>query len=231
VTTIDLNSDLGEGQSPELDEALLGLVSSANVACGGHAGDASSMRLTIDVALRNGVRVGAHPSYPDRESFGRVRISMTAPALEQAIFDQVGALTEVASAAGTVVAYIKPHGALYNDAVADDGPDVIGPLCEVATTLGLPLMTLPGSALERLGTATFIHEGFLDRAYRDDGTLVPRSEPGALVTTPDGVRAQALSLVTRVASLSLHSDTPGAVSLMREARAALTEAGYVIAAR
>ncbi len=229
VKTVDLNSDLGEGLAASVDDALLGLVSSANVACGGHAGSLETMRRTVEVALRRGVRIGAHPSYPDRENFGRVHVSMSPDALERALVEQVDALIEVASPMGAAVAYIKPHGALYNDAVRGTEPDVLLALARVASRFGLPLMTLPGSALEG-AAAKLIREGFLDRAYRPDGTLVPRAEPGALVTTPDGVREQALTLAPRVDSLSLHSDTPGAVELMRSARTALESAGYTISA-
>lgn len=230
MATIDLNSDLGEGLPAEIDGALLALVSSANIACGGHAGDAATMRLTIRVALDRGVRIGAHPSYPDRANFGRTRLDMDPLALERSLLDQIEALAQAAGAEGGRVEYIKPHGALYNDAVAGRG-DVVGVLSRIATKCLLPLMTLPGSDLERVGTARMILEGFLDRTYTSSGTLVPRSEPGALITDAEGVRRQALALAPRVASLSLHSDTPGSVELMREARRALEEAGYTIEPR
>jgi UPF0271 protein len=224
VRAIDLNSDLGEGLPAEVDEAMLDLVSSANVACGGHAGDAESMRRTVAAARARGVRVGAHPSYPDRAGFGRVRVEMDPAALERSLLDQIGTLSSV-----TPIAYVKPHGALYNEAARD--PALGDVVAGVARAFGVPLMTLAGSPLAARVPGV-IREGFLDRAYRPDGSLVPRSEPGAMVLTPDEVRAQALRLADggEVDSLSLHSDTPGAVELLAAARDALVSAGYAIAA-
>jgi UPF0271 protein len=223
VPAIDLNSDLGEGLPVEVDDAMLGLVSSANVACGGHAGDPASMRRTVDAARARGVRVGAHPSYPDRRGFGRVRVEMPLPDLHASVESQVAALHEIAP-----VAYVKPHGALYNEAARDVAlGDVV---VAVARRFGVPLMALAGSALASRDDVDVIREGFLDRAYRPDGSLVPRSEPGALLLTPSEVAAQALRLAPAVDSLSLHSDTPGAVELLAAALAALIDAGYTIAA-
>lgn len=226
--TIDLNSDLGEGRPPELDDEILRLVSSANVACGGHAGDEETMRRTVRSAVRNGVRVGAHPGYPDRENFGRIHVEMNRKELAASLTDQVSALVRVAETEGARVAYLKPHGALYNDAAAGNRP-ACEALMKVAGAFRLPMMTLPKSVLARWA-GSVIREGFLDRRYRSDGTLVPRSDPGALITEPADVAAQAIRLAPSVDSLSLHSDTPGAATLTAAARAALEQAGYRIAA-
>ncbi|MCA1832082.1 MAG: LamB/YcsF family protein [Actinomycetota bacterium] len=228
MTVVDLNSDLGEGLPSEIDDSLLSLVSSANVACGGHAGDEATMRRTVRVALQNGVRIGAHPSYPDRERFGRDHIDMTVKELVATLTEQLAGLLDIASAGGGRVAYLKPHGALYNDAAAGDR--VAGEaLMKVAGKFRLPMMMLPKSVFARWA-GSVIREGFLDRAMRKDGSLVPRSEPGALITDADAVARQAVELAPTVDSLSLHSDTPGAVGLMRAAREALLHAGYEIGA-
>lgn len=227
--TIDLNSDLGEGLPAEIDDAMLALVSSANVACGGHAGDDTTMRRTLAEASVRGVRVGAHPSYPDRANFGRVTVDMDPAALEASIVEQIGVLARAATERDTAVSYVKPHGALYNDAAWDERVAAI--VVAAARASSLPLMTLAGSPLAGRDDVRVIREGFLDRAYRPDGSLVPRSEPGALLTDPDAVVEQALRLAPAVDSLSLHSDTPGAVGLLSAAREALIAAGYTIAAR
>jgi 5-oxoprolinase (ATP-hydrolysing) subunit A len=229
VRAVDLNSDLGEGLPVAVDDAVLAIVTSANVACGGHAGDAASMRRTVASAKSLGVRVGAHPSYPDRERFGRVHVDMDGADLARSIAGQVARLVGIASALDVGVAYLKPHGALYNDAAHETATGNV--VARTAEKLGLPLMALAGSPLAARADVHVIREGFLDRAYREDGSLVPRSEPGALLLEPEAVGRQALRLASEVDSLSLHSDTPGAVELLAAARRTLESAGFTIAAR
>ena len=228
MRAVDLNSDLGEGMPEAIDDAVLDIVSSANVACGGHAGDAHTMGRTIAEAKARGVRVGAHPAYPDRTNFGRIHVEMDPAALVEELVSQIDALVELAEALGVPVAYVKPHGALYNDAARD--PSLGDTIVRAAHRLGLPIMALAGSALAQRTDVPIIREGFLDRAYRPDGSLVPRSEPGAVLTDQDAVAAQALRLAPHVDSLSLHSDTPGAVELLAAARRALEANGYVVRA-
>jgi UPF0271 protein len=211
-----------------LDDAVLDIVSSANVACGGHAGDAESMRRTATEAKARGVRVGAHPSYPDRANFGRIHVQIDPEALVEEIASQIRELQSAAETAGIAVAYVKPHGALYNDAARD--PSTGDAVVRAAERFGLPIMALAGSRLAERRDVPIIREGFLDRAYRPDGSLVPRSEPGALLTDPAVVGEHALRLASHVDSLSLHSDTPGAVELLAVARRILEANGYVVRA-
>lgn len=221
---IDLNSDLGEGA--DVDDSLLDLVTSANIACGGHTGDDQSMRTAVVASVERGVRIGAHPSYPDRENFGRVSIGLSPSDIRTSITEQIARLVKIAHREGAQVAYIKPHGALYNDA----GKDAVAEtLLEVARRFRLPLMVLAGSPLESTEVPT-IREGFIDRAYAPEGTLRPRSEQGAFIDDPRVAAAQALTLAPRVDSLCVHSDTPRALQLLQAARAALEEGGYEISA-
>ncbi|HEX2054741.1 MAG TPA: LamB/YcsF family protein [Actinomycetota bacterium] len=228
-TRVDLNADVGEGMPAEHERALLRLMSSANIACGGHAGDIATMRRTLEIARELGLRVGAHPSYPDRANFGRVTMAIGHQALVDSVGEQIASLQEAALQAGNSVAYFKPHGALYNDAAVNDR--VAAAVFEVARLVGLPVMMLAGApapARVRDGIDT-LHEGFLDRGYRPDGTLIPRHEPGALLTSPEEAVAQALRLAASVDSLCVHSDSPAAVNLARRVREALEEAGYEVA--
>jgi UPF0271 protein len=229
---IDLNSDLGEGfgaYTMSDDAALLDVVTSANIACGFHGGDPVIMRRTCDLAVAHGVRIGAHISYRDLAGFGRRAISMPAQELTDECLYQIGALDGFARLAGTRVRYVKPHGALYNTAVTDEvqAAAVVAAVAEYDRSL--PVLGLPGSALLRLAARAGLRavpEGFVDRGYRPDGTLVPRSEPGALLRHDEAV-AQAVRLATEglVESLCVHGDTPGAVALARAVRASLTGAG------
>ena len=216
---IDLNSDIGEGLPEETDLEILRLVTSANVACGGHAGDLSTMRRTAEACVRLGVRIGAHPSYPDRENFGRVSRSMPAAELLLSVIGQVRTLSSISNEAGGRVEYIKPHGALYHD--RESNPEVSAVITEASDELGLTLM----------GTSGPIKEGFIDRRYSRDGTLAPRSSPGAMITDPAAAADQALALAPSVDSLCVHSDTPNSVRLVAAARDRLIEAGYRISAR
>jgi UPF0271 protein len=181
MAEIDLNADLGEGGA--CDEELLRVVSSCNVACGGHAGDAESMGLTVRSAIANGVAVGAHPAYPDREGFGRESGFMTGDALYESLTEQVSELADIAAHLGARLTHVKPHGALYNDALRDGTlADVIARVTAEApgepAFVGMANTELEFAA-KRHGL-TFIAEAFVDRAYEPDGALVSRKEPGAV---------------------------------------------------
>ncbi|MBM3116724.1 5-oxoprolinase subunit PxpA [Jeongeupia naejangsanensis] len=177
-----LNADLGEGY--EYDAALMPLIDAASIACGGHAGGVDSMREAVQLARANGVRIGAHPSYPDREHFGRVSLQMSDPKLVASLTAQLWALKAVCIEAGVSVSYVKPHGALYNDAARD--PKLAALLAQSVYEIdpSLALMAMTGSELVKAGEAvglTVIREAFADRAYLDDGSLAPRSEAGAVL--------------------------------------------------
>lgn len=243
MPAIDLNADLGEtvdGAPTADDEAMFAVISSANVACGGHAGDAASMRDAVARAARFGVAVGAHPSYPDRASFGRAQVTMDPADLAAAVAEQLAALV----AAGADLRYVKPHGALYHAVTADraQADAVTRVVADLAARLGrpLPVLGMPG---EIAGAAAstglpFVPEAFLDRGYLPDGSLVPRTRPGALLDDPAQVAARAVRLardgavealdgsIVRVdaASLCVHGDSPAAVALARAVRAALAAA-------
>ncbi len=245
---MDLNADLGEGYGVWRladDDALIALVTSANVACGFHAGDPSTMRRVCASAVARGVAIGAQVSYQDRAGFGRRHIDYDPAELTDDVLYQLAALDGFARVAGGRVRYVKPHGALYNTAVVDEvqAGAVVRAVREYDDTL--PLLGLPGSALLRLGAAAGLRtvaEGFADRAYTPAGALVSRREPGALVTDEDTVVARAVRMATEgtvvaadgtniamtIESLCVHGDTPGAVSLARRVRAGLTEAGVTV---
>lgn len=250
---MDLNADLGEGfgRWPLTDDdALLAVVTSANVACGFHAGDATTMRRVCEGAVRHGVTVGAQVSYRDLAGFGRREMSVPRAELAAELGYQAGALEFFARAAGTEVRYLKPHGALYNRAVWDEEQagaviDAVR-LFEQAWGRLLPVLALPGSALLAAAEAAgvpAVPEAFADRRYTPGGTLVPRTQPGAVLPDADAVLAQAVGLAvdgavtaqdgTRVAvtaaSLCLHGDTPGAAALAARVRDALGTSGVVIA--
>ena len=223
--TIDLNADLGEEITD--DTALLTLVTSANVACGYHAGTRVTMRAVCAGAARLGVAVGAQVSYDDRENFGRVARDVPAQLLGEQVADQVGTLTEIAVSEGTAVSYLKPHGALYHR-VRDDPEQAAAVL---AGSGHLPVLGQPGVLLDLAtdaGRATY-REGFADRAYRGD-RLVPRDEPGALIEDVDAIAAQAVALTRKADSICVHGDSPGAVEAAQAVRRALTEAGFELVA-
>jgi UPF0271 protein len=246
---VDLNADLGEGFGVWRlgdDEALLGIVTSANVACGFHAGDALTMRRVCEWAADRGVAVGAQVSYRDIAGFGRRRIEYDLPELRDEIIYQIAALDGFCRLQGERVRYVKPHGALYNAAVVDvwQASAIVAAVMDYDRSL--PLLGLPGSALTRCASEAGVRvvvEGFADRAYQPDGTLVPRSQPGALLSDVDAVveRAIRLALVgeaeaidgtviaSPVESLCVHGDTPGAVEMARRIRAALDSAGVRLA--
>ncbi len=243
MASIDMNADLGEGDAH--DAELLEIVSSCNIACGGHAGDAASMQATVAAALSNGVSVGAHPSYPDREGFGRVSGFLTGDALYRSLSEQVTALANIAADLGVGLAHVKPHGALYNDAVhSRELADIIARV--IAEAPGGPaFMGMAGTELqfaaERHGLE-FIAEAFVDRAYEPDGTLVARSEPGAVhselgVATTQAVRLAQAGQVTarngevidvRADTLCIHGDTPGAAEAARAVRDVLDSHGIEV---
>ncbi|MBW8750773.1 MAG: LamB/YcsF family protein [Propionibacteriales bacterium] len=222
---MDLNADLGEGVTD--DAGLLAVVTSANVACGFHAGDPEVMRAVCEGAARTGVVVGAQVSYRDREGFGRRPMDVDADVLAEWVAEQVAALVEAATPAGVEVAYLKPHGALYNR-VADDEEQAAAVL---AGSAGLPVLGLPDSTLLRLAQTdgrVVVPEGFPDRAYTQEGRLVPRTDPGALVEGADRVAANAVELARsgRVRTVCVHGDSPDAVATARAVRHALETAGY-----
>ena len=212
---LDLNSDLGEGCLHDAD--IMPLVTSANICCGFHAGDAHTSRLALRLAAQHGVRVGAHPGYPDREHFGRRELALSENAIVELVLYQVGALMGLAKADNVTLHYIKPHGALYNQAFHTEA--VARPLVAAAVLLQLPLMGQPGSLLETLcrGRIEFIAEGFADRRYRQDGTLVPRTQPDAFVHDVNEALAQADRLTRElgIRSLCVHGDNPQALAFVR----------------
>ncbi|BCJ38975.1 UPF0271 protein [Actinocatenispora thailandica] len=242
---MDLNSDLGEGFGRWTlgdDDALLTIVTSANVACGFHAGDPATMRRVCAGAAAQGVAVGAQVGYRDLAGFGRRRIDYDPAELTDDVLYQLAALDGFCRVAGTRVTYVKPHGALYNTAVRDEAQATAVARAVAEYDPSLPVLGLPGSALLRCAAEAGLRtvaEGFADRGYAPDGTLVSRREPGALVTDPDEVVARALrmavggevvavngaTLPIAIDSLCVHGDTPGAVALAERLRTALTEAG------
>jgi 5-oxoprolinase (ATP-hydrolysing) subunit A len=223
---IDLNCDLGEGCV--FDAELMPLITSANVACGFHAGDPATALATLALAARHGVQAGAHPSFNDRESFGRRELERT----EQQVFEecvyQIGALAGLARAISVPLTHVKPHGALYNRACRDDA--YAGPIARAAEVFGLPVLGLPGSRLEAACAprSGFIAEGFADRRYLPDGSLVPRSRPDAFIEGPDEAVRQAEWLLAEkgIRTLCVHGDNPQAVAFVRALREALRQKGF-----
>jgi UPF0271 protein len=245
---IDLNSDLGESFGRwELgdDEAVLGLVTSANVACGFHAGDPSVLLRTCEQAAQRGVVVGAQVSYRDLAGFGRRFIEMDAAELTAEVVYQIGALQGICAVAGTTVRYVKPHGALYNAVVHHESQAAAVVEAVRRYDPSLAVLGLPGSVLlglaEEAGLQT-VAEAFADRGYTSTGTLVPRSERGALLHDPEEVATRMVRLVTegritavdgteivvRADSVCVHGDSPGAVEMATAVRKALTGAGVEI---
>lgn len=227
---LDLNSDLGEGCG--LDAELMPLVTSANICCGFHAGDAATVHATLKLAAKNGVQVGAHPGYADREHFGRRELALNEEAVFELCLYQVGALMGLAQSVGLRVRYLKPHGALYNQACRDDA--FARPIMAAAERLRLPVMGLPGSRLAALCQmgAGFIPEGFADRRYLSDGTLVPRDRPDAFVHNLDEAVAQADRLLREhgIRTLCVHGDNPQSLDFVRGLRDAFTQRGITLRA-
>lgn len=252
MKVIDLNADIGEAEDAEgiaAELEILRHVTSVNIACGGHRGDEASMRRVIKEARRRGVKIGAHPAYPDRENFGRRSMRLgpdiEAGALAQSLTTQILSLIDIAKQEGADVTYIKPHGALYNDAVqsrphAELIADVICKIDPSLVLLGAPQSHM-GAAAQRHGLR-FVTEGFIDRRYTDDGHLQSRKIEGAVIADFETRMAQACSLVTtgevetasgntielRCESLCLHGDSQGAVDTAKKARAAIEEVGVTV---
>lgn len=250
MTAVDLNCDLGEGFGVWRlgdDAALLDVVTSANVACGFHAGDPSTMRRTVDAAAARGVTVGAQVSYPDLVGFGRRRMDVAPDDLRADVLYQLGALDALCRAAGTRVRYVKPHGALYNR-ILDDAAQAAAVVDALASyDRSLPLLVVGRSVaadVARAAGVDVVPEVFADRAVTADGRLVPRGQAGAVLTDADDVVRRVLRLVDEhrvlsvdgtdveldVASVCVHGDTPGAVDLARRLRTGLEDAGVDVRA-
>jgi len=244
AVTIDLNADVGEGLE---DSLVLPFLTSANVACGLHAGGPNVMDQTVALALTHGVRVGAHPGYADRENFGRVLIEMPAEEVERLVLYQLGALDAFVRSRGESLAHVKPHGALYH--AAGEFPDVARAIAEAVRRFrpSLILVGQAGSMLLEAGRDAGLSvaaEGFADRRYQADGTLVPRTRPEALLTDPEDAAEQALSIArdgavvaedgsrleVRAQTICLHGDTPGAPAIARRVRERLRQEGIAVAA-
>ncbi len=246
--TVDLNADLGEGFGRwELgdDDALLAVITSANVACGFHAGDPAVMRRVCVAAVGRGVRIGAQVGYRDLAGFGRRYIAYDPADLAADVLYQIGALEGFARAAGDRVRYVKPHGALYNRIVHDEEQAAAVVEAVAAYDPTLPVLGLPGSAVLRLsaeaGPST-VEEAFADRAYTPDARLVPRAVAGSILHDADLVCGRTVAIATgqpiaaidgssvavRARSICVHGDTPGAATLAARVRAALTEAGVAL---
>jgi UPF0271 protein len=244
--TIDLNADVGEGCG--FDGDLIPLVSSVNIACGAHAGDEATMREALGLALRSGVAIGAHPGFPDRENFGRREIEMAPHAAGALVLSQVGALRRLAEGLGARVGHVKLHGALYTMASRDPelASAVVAALAADARQNGaLVLFALAGSVLLRLGRdagLSVVGEAFADRSYRRDGSLLPRSEEGAVIEDEAAAASQALRIAregvvrTRegaevrvdAATLCIHGDKPGSVAFARRIRGEFALAGIAV---
>lgn len=240
---IDLNSDLGEGAGA--DAEIMPLITSANIACGAHAGDEATMEAAVALALRHGVAIGAHPGYRDAANFGRVPLDIPAEALRVDIRAQLVALGTVAERAGAQVTSVKAHGALYNQGEREEG--IAATIAQAVADVDpeLVLVAPPGSAMARAAESAGLRvwrEGFIDRAYEPDGRLRSRRLAGALITDPATAAAQALSFVVdggvvaqdgrflalEVDTLCVHGDTPGAPAILRAVRAALVANGVAV---
>lgn len=218
-----LNIDAGEHDDEP--DALFGLAHALNVACGGHAGDEASMARVLAACRAHGIRAGAHPSYPDREGFGRATMRLAPDALARSLTDQCARLAAIAARLGVPVAHAKLHGALYHDANRDPALAALAVRAIVSALGRITIVGPPAGALSQFCAREglpYEREGFADRAMRSDGTLVPRGEPGALITDPDLAAAQALRLAREGHdTLCVHADTTGALAIARAVRQAL----------
>ena len=244
-TVVDLNADVGEGCGQ--DAVLMPLISSANIACGLHSGDVDTMRDAVQLAIEHGVAIGAHPSFPDRDHFGRREMKLAAADLHESIVGQVQMLAELAMGAGARLRHVKPHGALYNMAARDEelAHAVVAAIRSVDSSL--MIFGLAGSALvkatRKMGMRG-VGEAFADRAYRADGSLVPRDQPGSVLDDASAVASRAVAMVregivvaidgSRLSldadTICIHGDTPGAPAMARRIRDALAAAGITVAA-
>lgn len=248
TTAIDINCDMGEGMGT--DATLFPFISSANIACGAHAGDVDIMRRTIELAIAHGVAIGAHPSYPDRQRFGRVDIlgsSLSMSALEDSLFAQLRILDEACRGLGVHMQHVKPHGALYNRAARDEAVSELIARVVAQFDPALLLYGLSGSVMAPAAATAglrFVSEAFADRTYQPDGSLTSRTQPGALIEAPLAVVSQVLTMVRRgqvtvagggeiplrVETICLHGDGAHAVAFAASIHAALTAGGVRIAA-
>jgi UPF0271 protein len=247
--TIDLNADLGEGVGHSRrveDEALLDLVSSANIACGFHAGDATTMRDTVRAAASRNVAIGAHPSYPDIPGFGRKELGLSPAAIRFHVAYQLRVFRDICVGENAKLSYVKAHGALYNRAARDSAAADAIAQAIAETDPSLVLLGLAGSQMADAAIRrrlTFAPEAFADRAYKRDGSLVPRQQPGAVIRDAATAANRALTLLTSnsivaddgvtigvvAQSLCVHGDNPDALPLLRELRATLEKSGVAIA--
>ena len=247
--TVDLNSDLGEGHgswSMGDDDALLSIVTSANVACGFHAGDPSIMRHVTMQAVTNGVAIGAHVAYRDLTGFGRRFIDVDAPTLRDEVTYQIGALDAITRQVGGRITYVKPHGGLYNAIVTHEEQAGAVVAAVRAFNPDLVLMGLPGSVVLRLAEVAGLrtaHEAFADRAYTPEGHLVSRKEKDSVLHDPEQIARRCIAMATgepildingdpitlQPDSICVHGDTPGAVEIARQVREALEGAGVPLA--
>ncbi|WOF21759.1 LamB/YcsF family protein [Microbacterium betulae] len=247
---VDLNSDLGENEPGRVvsdDDAMLRVVTSANVSCGVHAGTADGIRATLAAAVARGVAIGAHPSYRDREGFGRRMLDVDSPTLQADVEEQIGLLRDLAAAAGARLAYVKPHGALYNAIVHDErqARDVVAAVRAVDPSLAL--LALPGGVVQGVAAHAglrIVTEAFADRAYLPSGGLVPRAETGAVLHDPDVVSRRMARLAqegvvdaidgsdvaVRADSICVHGDSPGAVAMAAAVRRRLEAEGIPLTA-
>ena len=230
---IDLNADLGESPIAIADgtqQQLLQFITSANIACGGHAGDEATMRTTLAQCRQSNVAIGAHPSYPDRTNFGRTKIEISPAHLAASLTAQVEALIKIADELGVKVTHLKPHGALYNAAAQD---------ARIAQTIVESVRHHPELILYGLRHSVMLDvfqeagfrtasEAFADRAYQPDGKLRPRHLPGAVLTDPQQIAANIIALTHQADTICIHSDTPNAIEIAQAVRAALTAQGFTI---
>ncbi|HKE25872.1 MAG TPA: 5-oxoprolinase subunit PxpA [Bryobacteraceae bacterium] len=223
---IDLNCDMGELADDRHEAALMGQITSANIACGGHAGDEGTMERTARLALERGVRIGAHPGYPDPANFGRLEIEMSAAEIAETVHAQILRLETVVAKLGGRIVHVKPHGALYNVAVRNEG--VARAIGEGVArwNRGVPLFGLAGSPMLDVWRSMGLPaagEAFADRRYELDGTLRSRKFADALITDPEEAAAQAVRLARGglAQTICVHGDTPGAVEILRAVRGAL----------
>lgn len=244
--TIDLNADLGEDESPAgiaRDIAIMDIISSCNIATGGHAGSPESMRTMLAAAKSRNIAPGAHPSYPDRSNFGRQSMDISLEELEACLTGQLDDIISIAEQVGVPLTHLKPHGALYND--AQDDPYLASLLVELASRSNLALVGMPRSLIQKTAKErkiSFIAEAFIDRRYSKDGRLVPRSEAGAVLANEGERIRQGLSLAQGIEltmqdesllrieahSLCIHSDSDGALETAKKMRLALERAGIAI---
>jgi 5-oxoprolinase (ATP-hydrolysing) subunit A len=223
---IDLNCDMGELEDAAHEAALMAQISSANIACGGHAGDDATMERTARLAMERGVRIGAHPGYPDRANFGRIEMAMGPEAVAETVYRQILRLDAIVTRLGGAIVHVKPHGALYNVAVRN--PEVARAVGEgvarwrksavVFGLAGSPMLEVwRGMGLDAWG------EAFADRRYEPDGTLRARTFPDALITDPRAAAAQAVRLARegKARTICVHGDTPGSVEILKACREAL----------